>query len=438
VPAASWLADLDTDPNASPELGAAAVAAIERQAADGDDLLLEQNHAALLKHYRSEGDGRATARIALKMLVVYNRHGYYHEAASFIDAILPHFADLAGDDENRRMLYVSELNSCLVMIGDQARSLRLITELAEPYLTKPDLLANVHYILAMHHLRFAKVTDTALAERHILLAVDQIRSVEDAPGSHEARFQKVFIDNGLAFLRVRQGRHQEALDLCQSGYQSLTSEVGEDRHLLHRSVLQYNTAQVYVMIGRLKDGLEYYNRSIEMDPHYSEYHNESGNILQKLERYEEAIEYYERAIAYGAPYPEVYFNKGVCHARQGDWEAALACFAVSLELNPSQPEIHALRAELFEALGRTDDALAEYDSAIDLAPDTVAARVNRAVLHFNDGAYELALSDMDHVITLEREEPSHYENRAAIYEAMGRRDLQARDLETAHRFSEAA
>ena len=199
---------------------------------------------------RFRGDGLAAARVALKMLMIYNRSAYYHEATSFIDVILPHFATLAGSDENRRMLYVSELNSCLVMIGDQARSLQLITELAVPYLTKPALRANVNYILAMHHLRFAKVADMALAERHILQAVAQIGPVEDEPGSHEARFQKVFIDNGLAFLRVRQGRHQEALDLCQNGYDALTAEVGEEHHLLHRSVLQYNTAQVYGMIGR--------------------------------------------------------------------------------------------------------------------------------------------------------------------------------------------
>ena len=438
VPAALRFAESETEPKGRRELDAVAASAIEQQIAEGDDILLEQNHAALLAQYRARGDGLAVARIALKMLCAYNRRGYYHEAACFIDAILPHFSVLVGSDENRRMLYVSELNSCLVMIGDQARSLRLITELAAPYLTKPDLLANVNYILAMHHLRFAKVTDTALAEQHILLAVEQIGPVKDAPGCHEARFQKVFIDNGLAFLRVRQGRHQEALDLCQSGYDSLTEEVGEDRHLLHRSVLQYNTAQVYVMIGRPEEGLEHYKKSIEMDPHYSEYHNESGNILQKLDRHDEAIEYYERAIAYGAPYPEVYFNKGVCHARQGDWEAALACFEISLDLNPSQPEIHALRAELFEALERADDALAEYDSALALAPDIVAARVNRAVLHFNSGAYVLALADMDHVIALEPEEPSHYENRAAIYEAMGREDLHAGDLATAQRCSEAA
>ncbi len=428
----------ETSPTARGALDAAAMQAIERQIAAGDETALEQNHGALLAHYRSVGDGLAAARIALKMLMAYNRRGYYHEATSFIDAILPHFATLAGDDENRRMLYVSELNSCLVMIGDQARSLRLITELAAPYLTKPELLANVNYILAMHHLRFAKIADMALAERHILQAVEQIAPVQDAPGCHEARFQKVFIDNGLAFLRVRQGRHQEALDLCQTGYESLTAEVGEDHHLLHRSVLQYNTAQVYVMIGRPEEGLEHYKKAIAMDPNYSEYHNESGNILQKLDRHDEAIEYYDRAIAYSAPYPEVYFNKGVCHARQGDWDAALAAFEISLELNPTQPEIHALRAELFEASERMDEALGEYDRALELAPDIVPARVNRAVLHFNNGAYDRALADMDHVIMLEQDEPSHYENRAAIYEAMGRQDLHARDLATAQSFSEAA
>ena len=412
--------------------------ALDARIADGIELALEQQYFKLFNFYRSRGDGLAAARMALKMLVIYKGYGYYFEARIFIDTIRPYFEQLVGDDELQRMSLVATIDICLAMTDDPGTSLRVIEECAVPFLTRPDLVANMNYVLGMHHLRYAKAKDAHLAEQYILRAVENVREARDRPGDLQYAFVKVFVDNGLAFLRARQGHHQEALDLCQSGYEFITKELGEDRHLLHRSVLHYNIAQVYVMMGRLDEGLEYYRKTILMDPNYSEYHNESGNILQEQGRYQEAIDSYTVAIRCSAPYAEVYFNKAVCHARLEEFEAALHCFDFSLELNPDQPSAFALRADLLRELGRVDEALAGYDSAIALGYDATAMRVNRAVLHYNNGSYALALVDMDHVIALDPDEAIHYENRAAIHQAMQCDELYLRDLQMAERLSVAA
>ena len=236
-----------------------------------------------------------------------------------------------------------------------------------------------------------------------------MQAADDDLAAPHRPFRKVFIDNGLAFLRARQGRHQEALDLCQSGYELLTNKMGEDRHRLHRSILLYNIAQVYVMLGRLDNGLEHYRKAIAMDPNYSEYHNEVGNILQEQSRHREAIACYEQAIRCSAPYPEVFFNKAVCHARLEEQADALVCFDMTLELNPQHSEAHALRADTCRELGNAAAALAGYDTAIAMGYEAVAVRINRAVLHYNNGCFDLALADMDHVITLDPQEAGHYE-----------------------------
>jgi tetratricopeptide (TPR) repeat protein len=372
------------------------------------------------------------------MLSLYNRRGYYHEAKSLLQIILPHFNELVGQEEFKRMNSVSEINSCLIATGDAAQALQVVMDLAAPYITKPHLLANMNYIFAMHHLRYLEAKDVERAEHHILQAVDSIRAAGHGPEASEHAFLKAFIDNGLAFLRVRQKRPQEALDLCEAAYQAVTHEMGEDRHKLHRSVLQYNMAQVYVMLGRLEEGLQCYQNAISMDPFYSEYLVESGNILQQLGRFDEATDYYEKAIKCSPPYPEVYLGKAICHARQEQWLDALTCAGISLDLNPDQPDLHAARAEIFVEMGQGASALAEYDKAIALDPDSVAMRVNRAVLHFNNESYELALADMDEVIARDPDESAHYENRAAIYQATNRRDLYLRDLEMAEHCKEPA
>ena len=399
---------------------------------------LEEHYPQHLRHARLTGNDFAAAELAFKVMQLYNRRGYYHEARTFIDTILPHFDRLVGNEEFRRINGVSEMNSCLVATGDAGRARQIIADHAVPHITKPHLLANMHYMLAMHHLRYLEAKDMQRAEFHILQAVDLIRAAKQGPDDHEHAFLTAFIDNGLAFLRVRQKRERDALQLCESAYKSVTTALGEGRHLLHRSVLQYNMAQVYVIQGRLEAGLACYDNAIAMDPFYTEYQLESGNILLQLERYRDAIKYYTRAIEYSPPYPEVYFAKAVCHAHLEQWSEALACSAISLELNPNQPDLYAARADIFAEHGQPDAAIAEYDKAVAVAPDSIAMRVNRAVLHFNNDAYDLALADMDHVVALEPEEAGHYENRAAIYQAIDRQDLYLQDLGRAERCGKAA
>ena len=235
------------------------------------------------------------------------------------------------------------------------------------------------------------------------------------------------LENGLALLRVRQGWKEEAIRLCQAGYELLTRELGPEKHQLHRSVLQYNTAQVYTMMGDLETALRYYGYAIQMDPNYSEYYNDVGNIYQRQGRFDEALTSYETAIQLSPPYPEVYFNRGICFARKQKWQTALENCEHSLELNPHQPDAHVLRAEICEQLGN----VASYNRAIELAPESVVARVNKAVLLFDQGRFDSALTEMNDVIALEEFEPSHYENRSVIHEKIGRWDLSRDDQKRA-------
>lgn len=438
VSAPHWVNTLPVQEDPAPIADEPDVRTIEERISQGDDVLFERKYPVLLAHYRASGDSLAAAQTAARIFLIYNSYGYYHEASRFMPEIKACFDQLIEGNEAKRLHYVGKMNLCLVLTGNADAGLRIVSELASSHVTKPYVLAGMNYILGMHHLRYAQEKDIAKAQLHILQAVENIQEAKDQLSPTSYAFRKVFIDNGLAFVRARQGLHQEALDLCEAGYEFLTRQMGEDRHLLHRSVLQYNIAQVHVMLGRLEEGLEHYRKAIRMDPNYSEYYNEVGNILQEQGHYARAVEHYQRAIDCSAPYPEVYFNKAVCHARLEQLEEALTCFDISLELDPDQPERHALRADVLRELGRADEALDGYDTAIALGYDSAAARVNRAVLHYNNGAYPSALADMDHVINREADQAAHYENRAAIYQAMHYVDLYERDIAMADRCREIA
>jgi tetratricopeptide (TPR) repeat protein len=433
MPLKSPIPKFDVEAGGGRPISESAVRLFESGSKEADELFLERNYPALLSYYRSTANKLAAARVALDMLPIYVGHGYYYEAKALAEDFLPYVDLLTEGDERGRFRCLSLIDTCSVYTEDESIGLKTIENLAVPHITRPDLLAHVNYILSMRHLRYAKVRSVSLAELYMARSLEYVDRAKADRDVKDVAFLESFVENGLAFLRVRQGRHQEAIDLCLAGFKNIGDAYGEKRFVLHRSVLQYNVAQVYVALDRLEEALKYYSKAMEMDIYYSDYYNESGNLLQKLGRYSEAIPYYATAMEYSPPYYEVYYNKGVCHAREGHAEEALWCFDMSVELNPYHAESYALRAELLDALDFGDRAIADYNLAITLKPSLLAARVNRAVYYFNQKVFYLALSDMNYVIGTEKDDASHYENRAAIYQAMNQEDLYLSDIEAANR-----
>ncbi|HYX53930.1 MAG TPA: tetratricopeptide repeat protein [Candidatus Limnocylindrales bacterium] len=388
---------------------------------------IELNANRLLAYYKSRGESFRHAQTALLALQACNHFGYYYEASSFAGAVLSEFDRLTAGSEENRWNYAGNVYHSLVVAGAVHEARNVIEHVAKPLLTKSALRAKMEYVLGIIDLRHQVPPDIAGAEQHLNAGVELIRSCEGEIDQHEYAFLKVFIENGLAFLRARQGRRHEAIQLCQDGYELLTRELGAEKHKLHRSVLQYNTAQVYNMMGDSEAALRHYDYAIQMDPNYSEYYNEVGNIYQRLGQFDQALRFYDDAIRLSAPYPEVYFNRAICLARSNDWQNALENCTYSLELKPDQPDAHLLRAEILEQLGDFGEAFISYDDAIALDGNLVAARVNKAVLLFTQGNFKQALTEMNAVIALQPGEASHYDNRAAIYTELGRPDLDQQD-----------
>jgi tetratricopeptide (TPR) repeat protein len=286
---------------------------------------------------------------------------------------------------------------------------------------------DLHYDLGMLYARFLPQRDLARAEAHLTEALQLVPLLDVAPARQH--FLRVFNRNGLAYVRFRQGRAAEALELCESGLRELDAALPPEQHRLHRSVLLYNAAQVLGALDRREEAIASLSRAMEMDPNYSEYYLERGGLHLKCERFAEAERDLRRAIELSPPYAEAWTDLGQCYRAAGRMDEAVAAYDRALDLDPHVGLARVGRAEAMLELGELEAAVADYTLALEREPDQPLVLAGRAVAHFEAGRPAAALDDLDRAITLAPEVAELYHNRATALRALGRQAAAQRDLE---------
>lgn len=420
--------DLATDgaAPAEPLIWAAKAEQLE-QAAGRDAIQQELCLPDLIRCWLTAGRPDKALPWQAHALSVYCTQGLYADALPYGEAALAAIRRYRPDAADMRFIIVGKLFNCYAGLrrADQAEA--IMTEaLIES--VDPNHVFRACYYLAMMHARYLPSPDFAKAEALLdrsLAAVGRTSLSEE-----EKLFQTVFNRNGLALIRNRQGRSDEAIALCRSGYETLEARLPAGQHQLHRSVLLYNMAQVFSATGHLDEAIQHYTAAMAMDPNYSEYYNERSGLYLRLGRFEEALRDALTAIDLSPPYAEVWCNAGQCYRAMGRLEEAVMAYSRCLDLSPDEPLALVGRAQAYEGLGMAECAIADYDRGLTNNPAQPVSLANRAVLHYEAGRLAEALADLGAAIALAPTSGELYQNRAVALRELGRSSEAARDLTT--------
>ncbi len=342
----------------------------------------------------------------------YTRLGLYEDLRPYTEQLLPLSDAYAPNDGRRRLWILNKVLTGYMGVPDSSIGMKLVETEVLPVLEKPDAAEhiNLFFLTAMMYARYHKPRDLGRGEELLdkgLATLERIRP-------DDYHFQYIFNRNGVAMIRTFQGRFQEAIDLCKNGIERLNQNLASDEHRLHRSVLVYNIAQVYAAMGAYDEAIEHYTKVIALDPDFSEYHNERGNLLLRVGRLEEAREDYLKAIHVSPPYCEVHTNLGQCYRRMGEFAEAVKCYERALDLEPNQTLALVGLGKAHEELGEREQAIAYYTKALAREPLQWEVLASRGVLHYETGDYSAALADFDKAIELAPNEDGLQKNRAVV------------------------
>lgn len=282
----------------------------------------------------------------------------------------------------------------------------------------------VLYAQSMTYGRYQLPVNLPLAEQYALRNLETIE--KSFQGYEKYHYIRVFAENAYAYIKARQGKYAEALELCTNGNRKMLDIYGDGRFRLHQSILIYNTSQVYEIVKDYPKAEQQLRLAISYDPYYGEYYNDLGNLLSKMDgREAEALSAYEQAIALCPPYYEAHLNRGGLHRRLGNDALALADFRRALEIKPSEArawfeigtmfladgepakaldayrkasEIDCGNADLFvnmglacSELGQAEESISFYKRALSLQPNNALAHNNIAIELFSNGQKDQAL-----------------------------------------------
>jgi tetratricopeptide (TPR) repeat protein len=406
---------------------------LEQKSGD-DPIELQIQLSTLLNLWTAAGRQDKVLHLRRFGLYKYNTLGMYADAIHYGTGLLELAQQLAPDDQRLQWgillkllmshLGLSDVEACLELAKTHGEAL------VKPH---PEWQGQFYYMMAMFYGRYRKPRDFARAEAFLDRGLKAIEESE-VPDS-DRHFQYAFNRNGLAMIRNFQGHHREAIELCKTGLSRLNEHLGADKHRLHRSVLIYNIAQVYVAEGAYPEAITYYSEAIEMDPNYSEYYNERGSIFLKVARLVEALADYEHAITLSPPYYEVFTNLGQCYRLLGRSKDAVAAYSRALDLQPNQALAIIGRAKAYDELGQVEPAIVDYTAALEYEPMQWELYASRGVMYYEKHNLDMALADFNRAIELKDNNPDLFQNRATVLADLGRCSEVASDIDSALRLT---
>ncbi|HET6231355.1 MAG TPA: tetratricopeptide repeat protein [Longimicrobiaceae bacterium] len=434
VPAAL---DIDREPAERPDARSAAREALELEERVRAGEIDAQVHVhQIVRLWTEAGDVRRATWWTSGAVPTLNHLGYYEDALPFAERLEASLADFAPAwHPVPRWNVAHNVYNTYIAVGLAERAHALLANELE-LTTDPRSRARTLYALAMLHARHLPKRDLALAEDYLNRGLAALDEADLTPA--DRHFTRVFLLNGLALVRHRQGDAAAAIDISRSGFERLNEALPPEKHRLHRSVLLYNAAQVYAATGAYDDAIASLSAAMEMDPGYSEYYNERGNLYLRRNRYAEALADYRAAVDRSSPYPEVWLNMGQCLSAMRQLDEAVDAYSRAIDLDPARKLAVMRRAQVLGQMGRREEALADYDAALALDPAHPLAYANRAAIRFELGRTDEALADLDRAVGLAPEVAGLRRNRAMALTALGRHAEAARELEAYLRLDPSA
>jgi protein O-mannosyl-transferase len=237
------------------------------------------------------------------------------------------------------------------------------------------------------------------------------------------------------------------------------------------SIAHNNLGLVFAERGRLKEAINEFRRSVEIDPLFVEghtnlgnflaqrdspeeaishlrqaltidpafvnAHNTLGNILADRGESDEAIEHFRKALKTNPKSAMTYYNLGRVLAKRGDVDEAIGVYRKAVEINPLDPDAHNNLGLLLASRDNFDQAIKQFREALQVNPRYAKAYFNLGKLFVQQGRFEDAVQNFQQALRIEPSVVEIHEQLARAFVRQGKKQEALQHYEEALRLSKS-
>ncbi len=141
--------------------------------------------------------------------------------------------------------------------------------------------------------------------------------------------------------------------------------------------LNHQIAVVLRNLGQYELSLKYFQRTLALDPKFSEARNNLGTLYLLTGKWDKAIACFQEAVSdmlYKTP-QFAYNNMGYAYFKKGDYDQAIESYKRALESSRSYTVAYANLARAYEAKGELEEAVSAYKQCVFYFPKDSAAHL---------------------------------------------------------------
>jgi tetratricopeptide (TPR) repeat protein len=225
-----------------------------------------------------------------------------------------------------------------------------------------------------------------------------------------------------------EGRHEEAIDLCNSALEKKLAPSQLSAALMTRG-------NAYAGKGDWDHALRDYDESIKAEPTNADALTNRGNAHAHKHEIDKSTRDYDEAIRLNPKLHQAYYNRAANYLLAKDTDHGLADLNEAIRLNPGFVEPFLRRSGVFLQLKRTNEALADAEAVVTLTPESIDAYILRARVHLARKEFAEARADFERALQRTRDSNAGALNSIAWFFATcpdqaGRDGKKAVDLAT--------
>lgn len=234
-----------------------------------------------------------------------------------------------------------------------------------------------------------------------------------------------YVNRGVAYLSL--SKSSEALVDAEMALSLLSTGSHPPSHVALANLIK---GAVYQNQGDYNLAIEFFSKSIVIEPSNAKFWNSRGNAYLLTKEYDKALKDYDKAIELDAALAMFYINRATVRMHLKDITASLQDLDEALKLDDTSENAYYTRGNAYVRLGKFDEGLKDYDRAISLKAKPPYFHA-RGRVYFILGKYDLAIKDNTAALTLDPTNIHALYNRALSYNKLGKNVLSVEDIRKA-------